>query len=136
AVSGTPIVSTVSAAFTFTVPTPSGTTTASGVLTALKTQGGQPVRTVTYDWSPSIFTFTNGVKLLVDIHDFSYQCVSSCTNDDPFHMSGFFQLLQGPQDEIPPGTPLPAAAWLFGTVLAGGAGVSRWRKHKARKVAA
>jgi hypothetical protein len=37
-----------------------------------------------------------------------------------------------------PGTvPLPAAVWLFGTVLAGGVGVSRWRKRRqARRVAA
>jgi hypothetical protein len=39
----------------------------------------------------------------------------------------------------PPGgpgqTPLPAAIWLFGTVLAGGAGVNRWRKRKAKNVA-
>jgi len=32
-------------------------------------------------------------------------------------------------------TPLPAAVWLFGSVIAGGAGVSRWRKsRKARAV--
>ena len=27
-------------------------------------------------------------------------------------------------------TPLPAAAWMFGSVLAGGAGVARWRKRR------
>ena len=42
----------------------------------------------------------------------------------------------------PPGgpgtaTPLPGAVWPFGTALAGGAGVSRWRKRRqARMVAA
>jgi len=33
-------------------------------------------------------------------------------------------------------TPLPAAAWLFGSVIAGGAGFSRWRKRKAKSVVA
>jgi hypothetical protein len=37
----------------------------------------------------------------------------------------------------PPGTPLPGAVWLLGTVLAGGAGMNRWRKRRqARMVAA
>ena len=27
-------------------------------------------------------------------------------------------------------TPLPAAAWMFGSVLAGGAGIDRWRKRR------
>jgi hypothetical protein len=27
-------------------------------------------------------------------------------------------------------TPLPAAAWLFGSVIAGGAGIGRWRKRR------
>ena len=43
-------------------------------------------------------------------------------------------VLHGGQD-FP--TPLPAAVWLFGTVIAGGAGVGRWCKaKKARSVAA
>lgn len=33
-------------------------------------------------------------------------------------------------------TPLPAAAWLFGSVVAGGAGLGRWRKRKAKSVPA
>ena len=41
---------------------------------------------------------------------------------------------------IPPGqtetTPLPAAVWLLGSVLAGGAGFGRWRKRKAKNAAA
>jgi hypothetical protein len=37
-------------------------------------------------------------------------------------------------DEIQP-TPLPAAVWLMGTVLAGGAGFGSWRKRKARATA-
>jgi hypothetical protein len=37
----------------------------------------------------------------------------------------------------PGSTPLPAAVWLFGTIIAGGAGVSRWRKRRqARMIAA
>jgi hypothetical protein len=38
-------------------------------------------------------------------------------------------------NSAPASTPLPAAVWLFGTVLAGGAGVSRWRKRKGRALA-
>ena len=30
----------------------------------------------------------------------------------------------------PPGTPIPGAVWLFGTVIAGGAGYGRWRKKR------
>ena len=30
----------------------------------------------------------------------------------------------------PPATPLPAAIWLFGTVLAGAAGISTWHKKR------
>ena len=41
---------------------------------------------------------------------------------------------------IPPGqiepTPLPAAVWLLGSVLAGGAGFGRWRKRKAKSATA
>ena len=33
-------------------------------------------------------------------------------------------------------TPLPAAVWLFGSVLAGGAGFGSWRKRKAKSAAA
>lgn len=39
-----------------------------------------------------------------------------------------------PEQQLVP-TPLPAAVWLFGTVLAGGAGFSRWRKRKAKNTA-
>ena len=39
--------------------------------------------------------------------------------------------------ENPPGgTPIPGAVWLFGTVLAGGAGYGRWRKKRKAQVAA
>ena len=38
--------------------------------------------------------------------------------------------------ENPPGTPIPGAVWLFGTVLAGGAGYGRWRKRKQTAKAA
>jgi hypothetical protein len=36
----------------------------------------------------------------------------------------------------PTTTPLPAAVWLLGSVLAGGAGFGRWRKRKAKSAAA
>ncbi len=38
-------------------------------------------------------------------------------------------------EEIPP-TPLPAAVWLFGTVLAGGVGMRKWRSRKQTRVSA
>jgi len=41
-----------------------------------------------------------------------------------------------PGEENPPGTPIPGAVWLFGTVLAGGAGYGRWRKRKQTAKAA
>ncbi len=36
----------------------------------------------------------------------------------------------------PPSTPLPAAVWLMGTILAGGAGVRRWRRRRAARLTA
>lgn len=51
---------------------------------------------------------------------FNFDCVECVT--DPGPGSG------------PATTPLPAAAWLFGSVIAGGAGFGRWRKR--RKAAA
>jgi hypothetical protein len=40
------------------------------------------------------------------------------------------------RSEAPPNpTPLPAAVWLLGSVLAGGAGFGRWRKRKAKSAA-
>jgi len=35
-----------------------------------------------------------------------------------------------PGEENPPGTPIPGAVWLFGTVIAGGVGYGRWRKKR------
>jgi hypothetical protein len=43
--------------------------------------------------------------------------------------------MQQPGDVIRP-TPLPAAVWLFGSVLAGGAGFGHWRKRKAKSATA
>jgi hypothetical protein len=37
--------------------------------------------------------------------------------------------------EITANTPLPAAVWLLGSVLAGGAGVGGWRKRRAKRAA-
>ena len=34
-----------------------------------------------------------------------------------------------------PSTPIPGAVWLFGTVLAGGAGYGRWRKKRKAQLA-
>lgn len=40
------------------------------------------------------------------------------------------------KDNAPTVTPLPGAVWLLGSVLAGGAGFSRWRKRKAKNAMA
>jgi hypothetical protein len=40
-----------------------------------------------------------------------------------------------PCEVVPNETPLPAAVWLLGSVLAGGAGVKRWRKRRAKRAA-
>ena len=51
-------------------------------------------------------------------------------------MKAKFTLLLVPtEQEAPPGTPLPGAVWLFGTVLAGGAGFGRWRKKRKAQLA-
>jgi len=52
-----------------------------------------------------------------------------------FQISGL-ALDVGPNPETFPSTPIPGAVWLFGTVLAGGAGFSRWRKRKQTAKAA
>jgi hypothetical protein len=56
-------------------------------------------------------------------NNFALAWAMTCAND----------VIQG-QVVLPPGenfpTPLPAAVWLLGSVLAGGAGIGRWRKAK------
>lgn len=59
-----------------------------------------------------------------DFDDFVVKITASCPDAG----------CQPPGGPLGP-TPLPAALWLFGTVLAGGAGVSRWRKRKGRALA-
>ena len=52
-------------------------------------------------------------------------CYGSCTGAVGATLAGTPR-----DDDNPPGTPIPGAVWLFGTVLAGGAGFGRWRKKR------
>lgn len=111
---------------------------------------------------PPVVSFTkatfDGIKLLSSPNgtpssDFNFTnfnlIVKKCGDDDEHehyrrdddechyvvkHVTKFdFDCVQCNDDVPPPTTPLPAAVWLLGTVLAGGAGVSRWRKRKATR---
>ena len=68
-----------------------------------------------------VLTSTSGFKEVkhFQISDLQEVCTGECGGGGP-HL----------------GTPLPAAVWLFGSVLAGGAGIGRWRKRRKAAVAA
>jgi hypothetical protein len=57
---------------------------------------------------------------------------STITSIALFSRSGFEDISRFRISDLvdPPATPLPAAVWLFGTVLAGAAGIGRWRKRR------
>ena len=60
-----------------------------------------------------------------DFDDMVLKVTASCPETGCLTKGG------GPGD-----TPLPAAVWLLGSVLAGGAGFGRWRKRKAKRATA
>jgi hypothetical protein len=64
----------------------------------------------------------NDIFFAVDI--FNTACTGDCTG------AVGATLATSRDNDNPPGTPLPGAVWLFGTVLAGGAGYGRWRKKR------
>ena len=128
----------ITANFTFTIPTPSGALTDDGTIDGQQHNGNSGigrVGTLSVDWpnQPVQFLFANGVKLDVSIDTFATTCTgNNCLAGSTYDVGAHFFVVDGPQEEAPPGTPLPAAVWLLGSVIAGGAGVSRWRKRKAR----
>jgi len=75
-------------------------------------------------------TANAGLFLLTDFvgHDFDFTAIAG---QPTFYVSGLtFVNAQCTNCENPPGTPIPGAVWLFGTVIAGGAGYGRWRKKR------
>jgi len=61
----------------------------------------------------------------------------NCTaNYDNVSLGGALTPTTFDEENPPGGTPIPGAVWLFGTVLAGGAGFGRWRKKRKAQLAA
>jgi hypothetical protein len=124
----------ITAAFTFTIPTPSGPTVDGGdiVGTALRS-----ARTIDITWNdPVIFNFQDGTKLSVDLWNTTYSCQNGC-NNETFYIGGTFTALNGPTNgnsEVGI-TPLPAALPLFATGL-GALGLLGWRRKRKAQAAA
>jgi len=83
------------------------------------------------DWdAPIALAFGNGGLLGIELFDTDFLLA----HDGQVHYSDvkakFTLLLEPTQQEAPPGTPIPGAVWLFGTVIAGGAGYGRWRRKR------
>lgn len=84
-------------------------------------------------------SFTSGTWSTLGIFN-GGQCATppvldnGCNHPDVSHLA----LYEGgdftPPNGSPPGTPIPGALWLFGTVIVGGAGFSRWRKRRKAAV--
>jgi hypothetical protein len=124
--------SALTANFTFTEPTPNGTTTDSGTITGGQVNGNSANGTLTISWpnQPVEFDFADGTKLAVTLAGLSESCATgnNCIAGT-YEMSGTFDVLNGPVSA----TPLPAALPLF----AGGLGmlgfISRRKKRNAAK---
>ena len=129
----------ISVTFSFTAPPPAfggpvtGETNASLVFIPpfFVLPGGR------VDWdAPIQLAFGNGGLLGIELFDTDFLLA----HDGQPHYSDvkakFTLLLEPTQQEAPPGTPIPGAVWLFGTVLAGGAGFGRWRKKRKAQLAA
>jgi hypothetical protein len=125
--------SPLTASFTFTVPTPSGTTTNSGTITGGQVNGRGADGTLTISWpsQPVEFDFQDGSKLDVTLGGLSESCSGNNCIAGTYQMSGTFTVLNGPIAA----TPLPAALSLFASGL-GALGLLGWRrKRTARSVA-
>jgi hypothetical protein len=119
----------ITATFTFTVPTPSGSTTDSGTLTGGQVNGSNPDGTLSITWpsQPVEFDFANGTKLDVTIAGLTESCTGgqNClANGGPYDMSATFDVLNGPVTA----TPLPATLPLF----AGGLGFVGYLTRRKR----
>ena len=71
-------------------------------------------------------------NITIGINGWAYGLLSSVW----YSQTGFEETLTTNGNvSIVEATPLPAAVWLLGSVLAGGAGFGRWRKRKAKRAA-
>jgi hypothetical protein len=137
-----PIVnSPLTASFSFTAPTPTGTTTDGGTISGGQVNGSGPSGNLSIVWpgQPVEFDFTNGTKLDVTLGDLSITCSGAgqnCLNgNSPYSIGATFLVLNGP-DNGPPisGTPLPGALILMASGL-GPLGFFGWRSRKRKSAA-
>jgi len=131
--------SSLTAAFTFTVPSPSGATTDVGTITGAQVNGNNGgTLSVVWPGQPVLFSFADGTKLQVTLGDFNTTCAgNNCfAGNDNIFMSGTFLVLNGPTAGSGPevaATPIPGALPLFASGM-GVFGYFGWRRK--RKLAA
>jgi hypothetical protein len=129
--------SSLTANFTFTIPTPNGPTTDGGTITGAQVNGSGAKGTLSIVWpnQPVEFDFADGTKLDVTLGSLVTACFTgnSCIAGTYF-MSGTFLVLNGPTtvsggqvSEVP----IPAALPLFASGL-GAFGFFGWRRKKKR----
>ena len=76
-------------------------------------------------------TANAGLFLLTDFVGQDFDFTVGGTGQPSYYISGLtWTTPLCTNCENPPGTPIPGAVWLFGTVIAGGAGYGRWRKKR------
>ena len=95
-----------------------GHTTATDPDSALGLQIGS---TLTYNSSLGINAIASPYEIGLVARGVSAVVDTSVTN---------FSVVSASAEELGAQTPIPGAVWLFGTVLAGGAGYGRWRKKR------
>jgi hypothetical protein len=117
----------LTATFTFTVPTPDGTTEDSGTITGGQVNGSSADGTLTITWpsQPVEFDFTDGTALDVTLGGLSESCGSNNCTAGTYYMSGTFDVLNGPT-----ATPLPAALPMFASSFGAIGLFGWWRKRK------
>lgn len=127
--------SALSAVFTFTTPTASGTTAdTSGAIAGSQVNGSSKVGSlnITWDTQPVEFDFADGTKLAVTLGDVSESCSGNNCIAGTYDMSATFLVLSGPTQSEPGPTPLPAALPIFASGLGVFGLLARRRKGKAR----
>jgi len=134
--------SPITANFTFTLPTPTGTTTDSGTITGGQVNGSSANGTLSIVWpnQPVHFNFSDGTKLDVTLGSLNVSCAGSnnCLDgSEPYFMSGTFLALNGPttvSENVAAATPIPGALPLF----ASGGGLLAflgWRRKRKAQAA-
>jgi len=139
---------TIAATFHVTVPGESeGTATAIGHVQAILGWGNDPSGgRVSITWDPLTLLLSDGSELLIDLSTPLLTCnaLSNCyTGGGPASPSQYvsakvtFNTLGDTSDGDPPvgETPLPGAAILMGSVLAGGVSVGAWRRRRQNRAA-